>query len=110
MPVALALLLLGCASAHESGAAAIKADEGSYTGDGDCAFTRVAQGACCPMLCTPRAVTKKRAAELEANLPICTGGKPESCPKPVCRDRGTSTAPVCEAGRCVARTVTLRAD
>jgi hypothetical protein len=62
------------------------------------------------MLCVPRVVTKKRATELEANLRVCMGGKPESCPEPLCRDRGTSIAPACEAGRCVARTVTPRGD
>jgi len=116
LAAALALLLIGCASVHESSAAAASAADPGTTEDApcgrddDCAFTRVAQGACCPMLCTPRVVTRKRATELEANLRSCTDGKPESCPHPVCRERGTSIAPACEAGRCVAHAVTPRGD
>src|SRR5712664_2082389 len=109
---ALALLVFGCASAQERGTSADPGpmEDGPCGRDEDCAFTRVAPGACCPMLCMPRVVTKKRATELEANLQACTDGKPGSCPRPVCRDRKTSIAPACEAGRCVARTVTPRGD
>src|SRR5438309_6707876 len=110
LPVALALLLIGCASAHESGAATIQAEEAPCRDDGDCAFTRVAQGACCPMLCLPRVVTRERAAKLETNTVACTGGKPESCPHPLCRPPAASVQPSCQDGRCVGRTTSAPSD
>jgi len=67
-----------------------------------CAFTRVAPGACCPMLCTPRVVTRKRAGELAANVAGCNRG--QGCPQPLCRPISHSIEPKCEAGRCVGRT------
>jgi len=67
-----------------------------------CAFTRVAPGACCPMLCTPRVVTRKRAGELAANVAACNRG--QGCPQPLCRPISRSIEPKCEAGRCVGRT------
>jgi len=52
------------------------------------------------MLCVPRAVTRKRAAELEAQSATCGGGKP--CPQPLCRPASHGVTPQCEARRCVA--------
>ena len=101
MPVALALLLIGCASAHESGAATIQAEEAPCRDDGDCAFTRVAQGACCPMLCTPRAVTRGQAEALAATVPRCTKGR--NCPEPFCRPPPNEIVPACVQNRCVIR-------
>ena len=38
------------------------AEDAPCARDADCALTRVAQGACCPMLCLPRVVTRERGA------------------------------------------------
>jgi hypothetical protein len=89
-----------------SAAAASEADagiveDGPCATDADCAFTKFAPGACCPMLCEPRIVTKKRAQALEDGIPGC-GGKADSCPQPLCRPPRQSIAPACEQGRCVA--------
>jgi len=113
-----ALVVLACVSTRDGGAreqspTVVAADAGAADAgaaedapcqkDADCGFTRVAPGACCPMLCTPRAVTRKRAEELEARIPTCSG-KAESCPQPLCRPPLQNVAPVCDAGRCVTRT------
>lgn len=65
----------------------------------DCAFTRVAAGACCPLMCTPRVVTKLRAAELEKNIAVCNGGR--ECPLPPCRAPVADFRIACEQQRCV---------
>jgi len=80
------------------------ADDAPCATDADCGLTNVAPGACCPMLCAPRAVTLKRAGELEARAGCA--GKPQRCPEPLCRPPSGTVAPACEAGRCVARTST----
>src|SRR5881397_1187749 len=89
-------LLVACATAPSSHtvvvvadekpvAAAVTADDSPCASDADCAFTRVGAGetACCPLLCAPRVVTKKRARELEDRIPVCSGGR--ACPEPMCR-------------------------
>jgi hypothetical protein len=78
------------------------AEDAPCASDADCATTRVDEGGCCPALCLPRVVTRRRAAELEAKAPACNGGLP--CPQPSCTPPRVSIAPVCEAARCVART------
>jgi hypothetical protein len=88
----------GGAAAGDAGAA----DDAPCATDADCGLTNVAPGACCPMLCTPRAVTLKRAGELEARAGCA--GKPQRCPEPLCRPPSGTVAAACEAGRCVART------
>ena len=110
-----ALVVLACVSPRDGGAreelpsvVATRVDagvseDGPCQKDADCGFTRVAPGACCPMLCTPRAVTRKRAEELEARIPTCSG-RTGSCPQPLCRPPLQNVAPVCDAGRCVTRT------
>ena len=113
----LGIAVLACASNRESGGSADPAARGASIDlplDGgvaddwpcetnaDCAFTRVAPGACCPMLCTPRVVTRKRAGELAANVGGCNRG--QGCPQPLCRAISNSIEPKCEAGRCVGRT------
>ena len=110
-----ALVVLACVSPRDGGAreelpsvVATRVDagvseDGPCQKDADCGFTRVAPGACCPMLCTPRAVTRKRAEELEARIPTCSG-RTGSCPQPLCRPPLQNVAPVCDAGRCVPRT------
>ena len=107
----LALLVLACASAKESGiptdppaaptsADAATAEDAPCSTDADCALTRVAPGACCPMLCIPRAVTRSRAAELDANVRTCNAGK--ACPQPLCRPwPGGDVSVACQSGRCV---------
>jgi len=109
-----ALVVLACVSPRDGGAreesptvAAADAgvsEDAPCQKDADCGFTRVGPGACCPMLCTPRAVTRKRAEELEARIATCAG-KTGTCPEPLCRPPLQNVAPVCEAGRCVARAV-----
>jgi hypothetical protein len=110
----LAIAALACASVHDRRQAAADAEAGTAAAgaavpedapcasDADCALTRIAPGACCPMLCTSRVVTKERAQQLEARIPTC-GGKADSCPQPLCRPPVRSIAPACEAGRCVGR-------
>jgi hypothetical protein len=112
--VVLGIVVLACASTRDGGArespavaSAAVADAGPIedapcASDADCGFTKVAPGACCPMLCSPRVVTRKRAEELEARVPGCAG-KAQSCPQPLCRPPLQSIAPACEAGRCVGR-------
>ena len=111
--VVLSIFVLACVSTRDGGArektASAAADAGVIEDapcakDDDCGFTMVAMGACCPMLCTPRVVTRKRAEELEARIATCAG-KAGSCPQPLCRPPLQNVAPACAAGRCVARTV-----
>ena len=125
----LALAFVACAASHDASAPArtgtapapaVEApppskdagvvEDAPCARDGDCALTRVAQGACCPMLCHPRVVTRERAAELTANTVACTGGKRESCPQPLCRPTAVSVQPSCQGGRCVARTTSAPPD
>ena len=74
-------------------------DEAPCANDADCTLTRVAPGSCCASLCSPRAVTRARGAELEQRSAGCRG-----CVEPLCRDPGRVEA-TCRAGRCVARQV-----
>jgi len=122
----LALAFVACAARHDAAAPprtgtvsaaavgaskdASLAEDAPCARDADCAFTRVAQGACCPMLCLPRVVTRERAAKLETNTVACTGGKPESCPHPLCRPPAASVQPSCQDGRCVGRTTSAPSD
>ena len=78
------------------------ADDAPCATDADCGLTNMAPGACCPMLCTPRAVARKRAGELEARTGCA--GKAQRCPEPLCRPPLGGVTAACEAGRCVART------
>ena len=87
--MALLLLLLAAGTAGECQA------------DADCALTRVAEGACCAMLCAPRVVTARRAQELRQKSARC--GRP--CPHPLCRPPRESVTPACLEHRCTARRV-----
>jgi len=78
-------------------------DEASCATGADCALTRVAEGACCAMLCTPRVVSARRAQVLHANSLHC--GRP--CPHPLCTPERDQVVPACADGRCVGRHVKL---
>jgi hypothetical protein len=82
-----------------SGGDAKGPDDAPCSGDADCMLTRVAPGSCCATLCSPRAVTRARGAELERNSASC---KP--CVEPLCRDPGRLEA-TCLDRRCVARQI-----
>jgi len=75
------------------------ADDAPCATDADCTLTRIAPGSCCASLCSPRAVTRARAKELEQRGAECRG-----CIEPLCRDPGRVAA-ACRAGRCVATKV-----
>jgi len=112
----LCVAVFACASTREDGGSAnhavngasivlpldagIAEDRPCKTNEG-CALTRVAPGGCCPMLCTPRVVTRKRAEEVAANVAGCNQG--QGCPQPLCRPISQSIELKCEAGRCVGR-------
>lgn len=86
-------------------ASAQQSDDSPCTTDADCGLTRVGPSpqACCPMLCAPRVVTRRRAAELEKNIARCHAGG--ECPYPACRQPPREIAPSCQAGRCVGKSV-----
>lgn len=120
----LCLLALGCAlrpndpppaplPAKAGATAAIAGDSADAGGDdtagcasdAECALTRVPPGGCCPMLCTPRAVTRKRADALEAAIAICE--KRRKCPQPPCRPPTREITAACVEGRCGAKGAAL---
>jgi len=76
------------------------ADDSPCSSDADCAFTRFAPAACCPMLCVPRAVTKSGSEALEAHARSC--GLKVECPQPNCMPPRTMTYPACVQNKCVA--------
>ncbi|HEX6838493.1 MAG TPA: hypothetical protein VF334_18075 [Polyangia bacterium] len=72
------------------------------TTDADCAFTKSADGDCCPSLCPPRVVSKRSAEALAKYAKECK--KPEGgCPVPECMPPRMQTTAACVSGRCVAR-------
>ena len=81
-------------------AGATAADDAPCGGDDDCTLTRIAPESCCATLCSPRAVTRTRGAELEQRSADCQG-----CIEPLCRAPRPVQA-ACRAGRCVAQPVT----
>ena len=87
--------------ASSAGASSPDGDEAACATDADCTFTRVAPGACCPMLCAPRAVTKQAAAALDEHMRSCARG--HACPQPSCRPPRRMTAPACVQSRCIAK-------
>jgi hypothetical protein len=67
----------------------------------DCATTRFEDGACCPMLCAPRATTKKavqEALKTQCNTLV-------KCAQPLCLPPRFQHRLACEAGRCVMQMV-----
>ena len=92
----------GAAGATSAPSAATpESDEGPCATDADCTFTRVAPGACCPMLCVPRAVTRKGADALDQHMKSCAKG--HECPLPSCRPPRQMTTPACVQSRCVSK-------
>ena len=89
------------AAASAPSAATPESDEGPCATDADCTFTRVAPGACCPMLCVPRAVTRKGADALDQHMKSCAKG--HECPLPSCRPPRQMTTPACVQSRCVSK-------
>lgn len=67
----------------------------------DCATTRFEEGACCAMLCSPRATTKKALQEA-AKAQCNTLAK---CAQPLCLPPRFQHRLACEAGRCVMQQV-----
>ena len=120
MRILAAALIAACASApssptvvvvaNEKPTAAAVTDDSPCAADADCAFTRVGAGetVCCPMLCTPRVVTRKRAKELEDRIPACSGGR--ECPQPMCRPPREQVTPACVQNKCVAKAMPAPSD
>ena len=73
--------------------------EDACSSDADCVFTRLSPGACCPMLCAPRAVTKAAAEALESHVKTCA--MTHACPQPACRAPPQVTYPACVQNKCV---------
>jgi hypothetical protein len=107
-------ILLACATAPSSSTVVVVADQkpaaaaaipedSPCASDADCAFTLVgpAETACCPMLCAPRVVTKKRAKALEDRIPACSGGR--ECPQPLCRPPREQVMAACVQNKCVTK-------
>jgi hypothetical protein len=70
--------------------------------DDDCTMTRFADGACCPMLCQARAVSKKFAEAIKKYAAECKkeeGG----CAVADCAPPRVTMQPACVSGKCVAR-------
>lgn len=115
------LALLGCASgarqppdaaataaaqglpsnAAKERAVAAAGDDAPCAADADCGFTLFAPGACCPLLCAPRPVTRQGAAAAERHAKSCSLAS--ACPEPSCRPPRETVYPACERGRCVAK-------
>ncbi|TMA18058.1 MAG: hypothetical protein E6J88_19845 [Deltaproteobacteria bacterium] len=95
----------GPMTASEAAAAAVSEDS-SCASDDDCTPTMIGPGACCPMLCSPRAVTKKAADALEMHVRECAQGK--TCPLPSCAPPRFHTVVACEKNRCVTKTQAMQ--
>jgi hypothetical protein len=113
MRAALSLLLAACTSSHAPARTVVVVtdppqavvEDSPCASDADCAFTRVAAGetACCPLLCSPRVVTRTRAKELQERIPTCNKGR--TCPEPACRPPREVVAAACSQGKCVAKPI-----
>ena len=69
--------------------------------DADCVFITYDDGACCPMLCQPRAVARTSAEAIEKYAAACK--KPEGgCPVPECAPSPIARVPACVSGKCEA--------
>ena len=65
----------------------------------DCATSLFEEGACCPALCHPRALSRKSAAAQLKTQRQCQNFR--ACPTPLCRPPPHQSALACEAGLCV---------
>jgi hypothetical protein len=83
----------------------VKAPKVSLTckSDEDCAFTKMADGDCCPSLCQPRVVSKTSAAALEKYATTCAKPGGGECPVPACMPPRTTVEPACVSGKCAGR-------
>jgi hypothetical protein len=88
-------------AAGDAPAATAEPDDSPCATDADCTFTRLAPGACCPMLCVPRPVTRKGSDALDAHVTSCA--LKQECPQPACRPPRTMTVPTCVQNKCVAK-------
>ena len=77
------------------------ADDAPCKDDAGCALTPVEPGGCCATLCHPRAVTRRRAAELEASAASCSA----HCDRPQCAPLKVDLTVDCVEGRCRTRPV-----
>lgn len=85
----------------QPGAAGAAAENNACETAADCAFTRVAAGACCPLLCAPRVVSKQQADALQRHINACRRG--QVCPEPMCRQPPYALVPSCEQHQCVGK-------
>ena len=69
----------------------------------DCTTTLYESGGCCPMLCHPRALSKKAAAAQMKVQMQCQNLR--ACPQPLCRPPRFQSVLACVAGQCVHRRV-----
>lgn len=75
----------------------------SCKSDADCAFTKMADGDCCPSLCQPRVVSKTSAAVLEKYATTCAKPGGGECPVPECMPPRITVEPACVSGKCAGR-------
>lgn len=75
----------------------------SCKADADCAFTKMADGDCCPSLCQPRVVSKTSAAALEKYAATCAKPNGGECPVAECMPPRITVEPACVSGKCVGR-------
>lgn len=74
--------------------------EARCTRDADCTLTRLSDEGCCPMLCTPRAISTTALARREK---ACANFQESSCPEPMCRPPPGAPSAVCQSGQCTVR-------
>jgi hypothetical protein len=74
-------------------------DGGKCQKDSDCAVTRVPDGDCCPMLCTPRGVTAAESRRIEERVRQCEA-ESRPCRAPACMPK--ALRPACVGGTCTA--------
>ena len=67
----------------------------------ECTTTLYESGGCCPMLCHPRALSKKAAAAQMKVQMQCQNLR--ACPQPLCRPPRFQSVLACVAGQCVHR-------
>lgn len=78
--------------------------EARCTRDEDCALTLLSEEGCCPMLCTPRAISTTALARQQKS---CANVPESSCPEPMCRPPSGAPSPACQKGRCTVRLIPM---